>query len=66
MTTEEISSFEPDEYYRYTNDRGWVSFLGSSVHVRHTEEDSADTGDYMTPLAPVAEGTDYSYENLTE
>ena len=66
VTTEEISSFEPDEYYRYTNDRGWVSFLGSSVHVRHTEEDSADTGDYMTPLAPVAEGTDYSYENLPE
>ena len=66
VTTEQISSFDPGSYYRYSNDRGWVSFLGSSVHIRHTQEDSAQTGDYMTPLAPIAEGTEYSYENLTD
>ena len=64
VTTEEISSFEPGKYYRYTNDRGWVTFLNDSVHIRHTEEDSDSTGDYMTPLAPLAEGTEFSYENL--
>lgn len=66
VTTEEISHFEPGKYYRYTNDRGWVSFLGDSVHIRHTQEDSASTGDYMTPLAPIAEGTEFSYENLKD
>lgn len=66
VTTEQISSFEPGKYYRYTNDRGWVSFLSSSVHIRHSEEDSASTGDYMTPLAPNAEGTRFSYENLRD
>lgn len=66
VTTEQISSFEPGKYYRYTNDRGWVSFLSSSVHIRHSEEDSASTGDYMTPLAPTAEGTRFSYENLQD
>ena len=66
VTTEQISYFEPGKYYRYTNDRGWVTFLGNSVHIRHTDADSEETGDYMTPLAPVAEGTEYSYEALTE
>ena len=66
VTTEQISSFEPGKYYRYTNDRGWVSFLSDSVHIRHTEDDSASTGDYMTPLAPTAEGTRFSYENLKD
>lgn len=66
VTTEEMSYFEPDESYRYSNDMGWVSFLGSSVHIRHTQDDSEETGDYMTPLAPIAEGTQYSYEELQE
>jgi hypothetical protein len=66
VTTEEMAYFEPDEYYRYSNDRGWVSFLTSSVHIRHTEDDSEETGDYMTPLAPVAEGTEFSYEALRD
>lgn len=65
VTTEEISAFSPGDYYRYSNDLGWVSFLGDSVHIRHTQEDSESTGDYMTPLAPVAEGTEFSYKNLT-
>ncbi len=66
VTTEQISDFEPDQYYRYTNDRGWVTFLGDSVHIRHTDADSEETGDYMTPLAPVAEGTEFRYEALRE
>lgn len=66
VTTEQISSFEPDRYYRYTNDRGWVTFLGDSVHIRHTEDDTEETGDYMTPLAPIADGTKYNYEALTK
>ena len=66
ITTDEITYFEPDEDYRYTNERGWVSFLGDSVHIRYTEEQSETTGDYMSPKAPIAEGTKYSYENLLE
>lgn len=66
VTTEEMSYFEPDESYRYNNDMGWVSFLGSSVHIRHTQDDSEETGDYMTPLAPIAEGTEFSYEALRD
>ena len=66
VTTAQISFFEPGSRYRYTNDRGWVSFLGDSVHIRHTEDDTAETGDYMTPLAPIAEGTEYSFDNLND
>ena len=66
LTTEQISFFEPGDRYRYSNDRGWVTFLSDSVHIRHTEEDSAETGDYMTPLAPTAEGTEFSYDNLKD
>ena len=66
VTTDQISSFEPDQYYRHTNDRGWVTFLGDSVHIRHIEDDTEETGDYMTPLAPIAEGTEYTYEALTK
>ena len=64
VTTEEISDFKPGKYFRYTNDRGWVSFLGDSVHIRYTADESESTGDYMSPLAPVAEGTQYAYEEL--
>ena len=66
VTTAQISFFEPGSRYRYTNDRGWVSFLGDSVHIRHTEDNTAETGDYMTPLAPIAEGTEYSFDNLND
>ena len=65
VTTDEITNFKPGKYFRYTNERGWVSFLGPSVHIRYTEEESESTGDYMSPLAPAAEGTQYSYEALT-
>lgn len=65
VTTAEITNYTPGERYRYTNDRGWVSFIGSSVHIRHTTAESASTGDYMTPLAPTAYGTTYTYDALT-
>lgn len=64
VTTDQISDFEPGAKYRYTSDNGWVSFLNHSVHIRNTEEDSEFTGDCMTPVAPVAYGIKYSYENL--
>ena len=66
VTTAQISFFEPGMKYRYSNDRGWVTFLSDSVHIRHTSEDSDETGDYMTPLAPNAEGTEYSFDNLSD
>ena len=66
VTTAQISFFEPGMKYRYSNDRGWVTFLSDSVHIRHTSEDSDETGDYMTPLAPNAEGTEYSFDNLND
>ena len=62
LTTDEISAFEPDDSYRFTSSLGWVTFLSSSVHIRHNGEDSETTGDYMTQYAPVAEGTEYSYK----
>ena len=66
VTTDTISRFVPGEDYRYTTILGWVSFLHESVHIRHSAEDTADTGDYMTQYAPVAEGTTYSYEAIRE
>ena len=66
VTTAQISFFEPGSRYRYTNDRGWVSFLGDSVHIRHSEDETDETGDYMTPLAPIAEGTEFSFDNLKD
>ena len=66
VTTAQISFFEPGSRYRYTNDRGWVSFLGDSVHIRHSEDEADETGDYMTPLAPIAEGTEFSFDNLKD
>ena len=64
VTTERMNSFEPGEDYRYTSDNGWAEFLSSSVHIRNTEEDVNKTGDYMTPLAPIAEGTEFSFEKI--
>lgn len=64
VTTEQMNSFEPGEDYRYTSDNGWAEFLDSSVHIRYTEEDMNKTGDYMTPLAPIAEGTEYSFGKI--
>lgn len=65
VTTDQMSSFTPDERYTYRSFSGWASFLGSSVHIRNQAGDESKTGDYTTPLAPTAEGTQYSYSNLT-
>lgn len=65
VTTEQITDYDPGDRYQYSNDRGWVSFIGSSVHIRHSSDEAAETGDYMTPLAPIATGTTYTYDALT-
>ena len=65
LTTEEISAFTPGDEYRYVSYRGWVTLLQPSVHIRFTAEESEQTRDYVTPLAPAAEGTWYTWEMLT-
>lgn len=65
VTTQEMSSFTPDDRYVYRTSEGWVSFLTSSVHIRNRAGDEDETGDYTTPLAPTADGTQYTYSNLT-
>lgn len=64
-TTEQMRSFTPGDEYTYTSSSGWVSLLQPSVHIRFTPEDSEVTRDYVTPLAPEAEGTLYTWEILT-
>ncbi|MDO5133949.1 MAG: hypothetical protein Q4D81_13370, partial [Eubacteriales bacterium] len=64
-TTEQMRSFTPGEEYTYVSYNGWVTLLQPSVHIRFTEEESEETRDYVTPLAPAAEGDWYSWEMLT-
>lgn len=64
VTTEQMSSFTPDSRYTYTSSRGWISFLSASVHRRFTAEESSTTQDYVSFLAPTAQGTTYSNDNL--
>lgn len=63
-TTEEMRSFTPGEEYEYTSYNGWVSLLQPSVHIRFSAEESEWTRDFVTPLAPQAEGTWYTWETL--
>ena len=65
LTTEEISTFTPGEEFRYVSYRGWVTLLQPSIHTRFTAEESQQTRDYVTPLAPTAQGTWYTWEMLT-
>ena len=65
LTTEEISAFTPGEEFRYVSYRGWVTLLQPSIHTRFTAEESQQTRDYVTPLAPTAQGTWYTWEMLT-
>lgn len=64
-TTEQMRSFTPGDEYTYTSDSGWVSLLQPSVHIRFTPQESEVTRDYVTPLAPDAEGSLYTWEVLT-
>lgn len=67
LTTEEISSFNPEDYgnyYVYETYSGKVTFLSDSTHIRYTADESEETGDYITDLAPAAYGTYYSYEYM--
>ena len=63
-TTAETRYFEPGEEYRYSSDNGWVSLLQPSVHIRFSEEEAGTSRDYITPLAPEATGTFYTWEML--
>ena len=65
LTTEQIRSFTPGDEYRYVSYRGWVTLLQPSVHIRFTEEEAGETRDYVTPLAPDAFGTWYTWDMLT-
>lgn len=64
VTTQTISDFQPDDRYTYYEpDGSYATFLGESFHIRDDGSD-ASTGDPLTCLAPTAEGTQYSYDNL--
>lgn len=65
VTTSQMSSFTPDDRYTWYSPGGWVSFLAPSVHIRYQAGEEESTGDYTTPLAPTAEGTQYTYSALT-
>ena len=64
-TTEEMRSFTPGDEFTHVSDNGWVALLQPSVHIRSTADESEDSRDYVTPLAPTAEGTWYTWEMLT-
>ncbi len=66
LTTDQISNYTPgDEYTYYTAD-GYATFLTSSVHVRDDgSEHSGGTADYISKLAPTANGTAYTYDALS-
>lgn len=65
LTTQQIRYFTPGDEYRYVSDSGWVTLLQPSVHIRFSINESEQTRDYVTPLAPVAEGTRYSWETVS-
>lgn len=65
LTTEQTRSFTPGDEFTYSSNNGWVTLLQSSVHIRSTADESEVTRDYVTPLAPIAEGTLYTWEMLT-
>ena len=65
LTTDQMSSFTPGDEFTYYSDNGWVTLLQPSVHIRSTSEESEVTRDYVTPLAPRAEGTWYTWAMLT-
>lgn len=64
VTTERIENFEPGDDYTFYCDKGSATFLGASGRSRVTLEEAGSTKDYATPSAPIAEGTQYSYENI--
>ena len=64
-TTEEMRSFTPGDEFTYVSHKGWVTLLRPSVHIRSTADESEISRDYVTPLAPDAEGTWYTWDMLT-
>ena len=64
LTTDQIRNYAPDDRYTYYSEAGYATFLSPSVHIRDTVEDIPVTEDYISYLAPVANGTTYTYENI--
>ncbi|MGN0361590.1 MAG: transglutaminase domain-containing protein [Bilifractor sp.] len=65
LTTDQISHYTPGQEYTYYTEDGYATFLSSSVHVRDDgTETSGGAVDYVTKLAPIANGTTYTYSNL--
>ena len=57
-----------DLFLEAISDRDYMAklhHLQPSVHIRFTPQDSEVTRDYVTPLAPDAEGSMYTWEVLT-
>ncbi len=66
VTTDEITDYSPDASYDYTFDDGAVlSLVTPSVHYRAENVDDYGIDAILMALAPVAEGTTYTYESLT-
>lgn len=64
VTTERMEDFEPGDDYTFYCDKGSATFLGSCGRSRVTQEEAGSTRDFATPFAPIAEGTQYSYDNI--
>jgi hypothetical protein len=64
ITTEQISNYAPDQSFTYYTDAGYATFLSPSVHLRDTEADIASTDDYVSCLAPTANGSTYTYDYI--
>ena len=66
LTTEQISNYTPGSEYTYYTPDGYATFLSSSVHVRDDGTGHASgTADYISKLAPTANGTAYTYDALS-
>lgn len=64
LTTDRMRRFDPGDEYTYSSDNGWVTLLQPSVHIRFSEEEGKTTRDFVTPLAPRAEGTRFTWRDL--
>lgn len=63
VTTDKISSFEPDQSSMYVTHDGRyeLSLVGSSVHIRADKTDDMGIDAYVSVLAPEATGTKYQF-----
>ena len=66
LTTEEMNCVIPTDEDVFYTDHGSASFLDTVYHARDTEEvaEQPDSGDHLSYRAPIATGTQYSWEQL--